>query len=194
MITLVILWVLFFFSHSLLAANSTKAMAEKWLGNNFRFYRIAYNLLSLIFLVTILFWLRYRHEYDYVFAKTTWLLFTGYGLLIAGGFIIILAFKNYDLGTFSGLSQIAKKIHHPDKLMFTGLNAYVRNPLYFGTIVFFAGYFLQQPTWMNLVSTGIIYAYIYIGTKLEEQKLLEAFGEEYRVYKSRVKMLIPFVF
>jgi len=194
MLLLVILWVLFFFSHSLLAANGTKAIAEKRLGANFRFYRITYNLLSLFFLSTILFLLWFRHEYNYVLTKTGYLLFAGYGLMGAGGLIILLAFKNYDLGMFTGIKQIAQKIHQPDKLIIKGLNKYVRNPLYFGIIVFFAGYFLQQPTYMNLITLCIVYAYIYIGTKLEEKKLGDVFGEEYRSYKKSVKMLIPFVF
>ena len=78
--------------------------------------------------------------------------------------------------------------------MIKGLNAYVRNPLYFGIIIFIFGYFIHQPTWMNFVSLIIIYAYLYIGTALEEKKLETVFGEEYRQYKKRVKMLIPFLF
>jgi len=193
MLLLVILWVLFFFLHSVLAANGTKAIAEKWLGGNFRFYRIAYNLLSLIFLSAILWLLTFRQDYNYLLANTGLVLFAGYGLMSAGGVIILLAFKNYDLGVFTGIKQIAQQIHHPDTLMIKGLNKYVRNPLYFGLIVFFAGYFLQQPTYMNLVTLSIVYGYIYIGTKLEEKKLEGVFGEEYRMYKRRVKMLIPFL-
>lgn len=194
MILLVILWVLFFISHSYLAANKVKASAEKFLGDKFVYYRIAYNLLSLIFLSLILYILLFRHELDFVFQPTGFISFAGIVLMAAGILIMVLAFRNYDLGEFSGIKQLAQKIHHPEKLMIQGLNAYVRNPLYFGIIIFILGYFIHQPTWMNLVSLIIIDVYIYIGATLEEKKLEEVFGEEYRSYKRKVKMLIPFVF
>ena len=114
--------------------------------------------------------------------------------MAAGVLIIILAFRNYDLSEFTGIKQLAQKMHHPEKLIIKGINKYVRNPLSTGIIVFVLGYFLQQPTWMNLVSLFIIYSYIYIGTLLEEKKLEQVFGEEYRQYKKDVKMLIPFLF
>jgi len=191
---LIILWVLFFVSHSFFAANSVKAAIQKISGRNFIFYRIVYNLLSVVFLGFILYVLFFKHEMNYLFISSTLLNYTGIGLMIAGIIIMVLAFRNYDLGEFTGIKQLAHQIHHPEKLRITGLNKYVRNPLYTGIIVFILGYFLRQPTFMNLVSLIMIYAYIYIGTLLEEKKLGELFGEEYREYKQQVKMLIPFVF
>ena len=102
---------------------------------------------------------------------------------------MFVSFKNYDLAEFTGIKQLAQKIHRPEKLVIKGLNAYVRNPLYFGIIVLALGYFLQQPTYMNLVSVFIIYVYLYIGTTLEEKKLEATFGNEYAEYKKQVKML-----
>lgn len=194
MFLLIILWLLFFLSHSFLAANRVKAAAEKFLGSNFIFYRIAYNIFSLIFLALILFILFFRHELNFVFQPDGFISFFGILLMVMGVVIMILAFRNYDLGEFTGIKQLVQKIHHPEKLMVRGINKYVRNPLYTGIIVLVLGYFLQQPTWMNLVSLLIIYIYIYIGTTLEEKKLEEVFGEEYRIYKKEVKMLIPFLF
>ena len=194
MVLLIILWVLFFVSHSVLAANGVKAAAEKMLGKGFIFYRIGYNVFSLLFLGLILFILIFKHEPDFVFAADTAVSVAGLILMAVGVIIMLLAFRNYDLGEFTGIKQLAQKIHHPEKLMVRGLNKYVRNPLYTGILVLVLGYFLRQPTWMNLVSMLIIYAYIYIGTVLEEKKLEQVFGDEYRAYKQQVKMLIPFVF
>lgn len=194
MLLLIILWLLFFVSHSFLAANGVKATAEKFLGNNYIFYRIAYNIFSLIFLALILFILFFRHELNFVFQPDRFVSVFGIILMVAGVAIIILAFRNYDLGEFTGIKQLSQKIHHPEKLMIKGINNYVRNPLYTGIMVLVLGYFLKQPTWMNLVSLLIIYGYIYIGTTFEEKKLEEVFGDEYRTYKKEVKMLFPFLF
>ncbi len=194
MALLVTLWLLFFVSHSWLAANSVKAHAEKLLGKFFIFYRIAYNIFSLLFLSLILFILVFRHQYNYLFVPGTAVSVLAVVLMAAGLVIMVLAFRNYDLREFAGIKQLAQKIHHPEKLMVQGLNKYVRNPLYTGIIVSVLGYFLYQPTYMNFVSMLIIYAYVYTGTRLEEKKLEQVFGDEYRAYKQRVKMLIPFVF
>ncbi len=193
MLLLVILWLLFFVSHSVLAANGVKNVSEKFLGRSFIFYRIGYNLLSLIFMAFILFILCFRHELNFLFSPNGFISYLGIIGMAAGVLIIILAFRNYDLSEFTGIKQLAQKMHHPEKLIIKGINKYVRNPLYTGIIVFVLGYFLQQPTWMNLVSLFIIYSYIYIGTVLEEKKLDQVFGEEYRKYKKDVKMLIPFL-
>ncbi len=157
MLLLIILWLLFFVSHSFLAANKVKAAVEKFLGSKFIFYRIAYNIFSLIFLALILFVLFFRYELNFVFQPNGFISFFGILLMVMGVVIMILAFRNYDLGEFTGIKQLAQKIHHPEKLMVRGINKYVRNPLYTGIIVLVLGYFLQQPTWMNLVSLLIIY-------------------------------------
>lgn len=194
MILLITLWFLFFVSHSLLAANSVKQLAERHLGSAFRFYRIAYNVLSILFLCGILYLMLFGAGSDMVFAPGRVSGVTSYVLMGAGMVIMVLAFRNYDLGEFTGIKQLAQHIHHPEKLMVSGLNRYVRNPLYTGVIIFIAGYFLYSPTWVNLVSLVMIYLYIYIGATLEERKLAQIFGEEYRAYQQRVKMLIPFIF
>lgn len=194
MIVLIILWVLFFISHSLLAADSVKAAAEKVLGNFYRFYRIGYNLFSAVFLSAIMYILLLKHELNYVYSFSKYSSQAGWFFLFMGVLIMIISFRNYDLAEFTGIKQLAQKIHRPEKLVVRGLNAYVRNPLYFGIIILALGYFLQQPTYMNLVSVLIIYVYLYVGTTLEEKKLEAAFGDEYTEYKKQVKMLLPYLF
>ena len=194
MVLLIMLWVLFFFSHSLLAANAVKHWAEKLLGGFYRFYRILYNLLSLVFLADILYLLYAEQSADLLFAVSLTLRTIAYVLMVDGLIIMLMAFSNYDLAEFAGISQLAKQLHHPDKLVIKGINRYVRNPLYTGIIVFIAGWFVQQPSYEYLLSMLIIYIDSYIGATLEERKLEEVFGDEYRAYKSKVRMLIPFIF
>ncbi|HWB64544.1 MAG TPA: isoprenylcysteine carboxylmethyltransferase family protein [Chitinophagales bacterium] len=193
MLLLTILWVIFFALHSLLAGTRVKRYAETLLGRYIIYYRLGYNVFATAFLLAVLY-VMFTAPIVYLFKPGIIIKATGLALMLAGLVIMLLAFRNYDLAEFTGIKQLAQKIHHPEKLMVTGLNRYVRNPLYTGIIVFGAGWLLFMPTQVNLLSIVILYVYIYIGTLLEERKLEQVFGNDYRKYQKEVKMLIPFIF
>lgn len=72
-----------------------------------------------------------------------------------------------------------------------GIHNYVRHPLYLGTLLFIWGMFFIFPMLNNLIAVVIITAYVLIGTRLEERKLLMEFGGLYADYIAEVPMLIP---
>jgi methanethiol S-methyltransferase len=71
-----------------------------------------------------------------------------------------------------------------------GLYKVVRHPLYFGFIVAF--WAAPVMTVGHLMFAAVTTAYILIAIVLEERDLVHAFGDEYRAYRQRVAMLIPF--
>jgi protein-S-isoprenylcysteine O-methyltransferase Ste14 len=102
------------------------------------------------------------------------------------------ALRQYNLSEFSGFSYLKEKTkHQAENLNTSGLNAYVRHPLYFASLIFFWGLFLAVPNNAVLVLAIISTFYLIVGTMLEEKKLVKIFGEEYIAYQKRVPMLFP---
>ncbi len=92
---------------------------------------------------------------------------------------------------YKGLKQVFNEVRDSPAVIKTGVFAYSRHPIYFGSILVYVGWILLT---MSLISLGywviIVIFYEYIAT-YEEKLLLKQFGKEYEDYKKQVPKWIP---
>jgi methanethiol S-methyltransferase len=198
-ILIVLLFALFAFSHSALASNKVKTTAAEKLGDRIAFYRLFYNVSSLIFFAAF-YVLAPKPDvvvYDLQFPFDIFV-FALQVLSLAG---LIWAAKAIKLKEFSGIAQILRfmngqydiaDLDEKQNFQIVGANKIVRHPIYLFSILFLA--FRPTMNLFYLVTSICITVYFYIGSFYEEKKLVQKFGDEYLLYMKNVPRIFPFRF
>ncbi|MHC4610422.1 MAG: methanethiol S-methyltransferase [Planctomycetota bacterium] len=123
-------------------------------------------------------------------AAATWLL---RGLSIAGFGLVLYATVLIDHFDLFGLRQVVlyrrgQEYTHPPFAMPT-LYKLIRHPLYLGFIIGF--WSTPVMTHGHLLFSIVTTAYMLFGIQLEERDLLQILGEDYRLYRERTPMILP---
>lgn len=190
-----LLWIAYCAFHSYLISNRFTTLMIRLLRNYYAFYRLCYNLISLILLVPLI---RYTSQVD-----TTIIITYEYPWSIVRSAIIVGSltmffyafFFNYDSLSFLGIRQILhfkqpKVLDSVKEIRKNGLLGIIRHPMYFAVIIYL---WCHTFTIMDLIINIVLSMYIVLGTKLEEKKLVLEYGDIYIKYQQEVPMLIPFI-
>jgi protein-S-isoprenylcysteine O-methyltransferase Ste14 len=123
-------------------------------------------------------------------------LWPGYLLVAEAGFCLevlgmsLAIWARYHLGHLWSSEVVLRKGHH---VVDTGPYRLVRHPIYSGILLAMAGTFLMAG---NILWLLILAGYaVYVGRKAlnEERLLTRELGDEYVRYRSRTRMLIPWL-
>ncbi len=188
LVEIALAWIAYFTLHSVLAANATKA----WIGRRWPHllprYRVAFNLLSLVALLPVL-WVVYAANGAWLWRWQGALAWLANGLALAALAAFVASTRAYDMDAFLGLSQLRRQ-GAADNETFTlsFFHRYVRHPWYcFGLVLIWT----RDMNAALLVSALAVTLYLIVGSRLEERKLLAQYGQPYRDYMNKVPGLIP---
>ena len=192
---IIFLFTVFGYTHSLLASEKVKIQFKKIFGGLIAFYRILYNLFSVISLYIIYDVSPKPHIIIYdLHNPFDLIILIPQFLSLAGVFWV---FKYICLREFLGLEQIKRffekkyitELDEEFTLRIEGPYRYSRHPVYFFSITFL----LFRPVMDLFYLTFLIcvVAYFYIGSYYEEKKLVRQFGDIYENYKKEVPGIFP---
>lgn len=88
------------------------------------------------------------------------------------------------------VAHLLDKAMPPAEFKTPGFYKVVRHPIYLGFIIAF--WAAPVMTVGHLLFAAVTTAYILVGIALEERDLVSVFGDDYRRYRARVAMLVPF--
>jgi len=179
---------LFGAAHSIFAAKRTKMAFSRGTGREPRPYRLIYNLASLVLFGWVM--AAYRNSPLLYTAPGVWkwVLYAAQAAIAATIFRCI---RQTGTGDFLGISQLRSKDAAPRRLITSGWYARVRHPLYLYSTLFLLLNPVMTAQWSLLALFSI--AYFIVGGMIEERRLLDEFGDEYRRYRQRVPFMIPSV-
>ncbi|MFH1195811.1 MAG: protein-S-isoprenylcysteine methyltransferase [bacterium] len=186
-----LLWIGYCALHSFLICTWFTNILSRTLKSYYAFYRLFYVVFSVVLLIPLINYTDGINQeiiikYEYPWSIVRYVFMYGSLLLFFWAF-----FFDYDSLSFFGIRQIMNrnKLVPPGEIKKKGLLGMMRHPMYLALIIFLLSTTL---TMVNIIINALLILYVFIGTIIEEKKLVLEFGEAYKKYQNEVPMLIPF--
>lgn len=189
-IVLIILWLLYFSIHSILASIWFKQFVLNSYPGFMPWYRLSYNFIALLLLIPPLYMMtKYPGDIVWQWSGYWSYLANGLALLAVAGFLWSLKF--YDSAEFFGTRQLKEgriDVKEKESFQLSELHRFVRHPWYFFALVLI----WTRDMYVSLLISAILLSFYFtLGSRLEEQKLIAFHGEKYRLYMKHVAGLMP---
>jgi methanethiol S-methyltransferase len=187
---------LFGFVHTFLASDKVKRFIYNKNKYILPYYRIFYNIISVIFLSLIYLGLPPSNIIIYDLPNPYDFIILSFQFLSLAG--ILWTLKYFSIKEFLGLSQIKRSLEsnynfdeldEKSYLVTDGMYKFTRHPLYLFSILFLLFRPYMDLNYFIIFSCFVIY--FYVGSIYEEKKLVEKFGDAYRNYQKSVPRIFP---
>jgi protein-S-isoprenylcysteine O-methyltransferase Ste14 len=183
-------FVIYFTLHSFLASLTLKKMIARHWPGFMPAYRLSYNILAVVLFLPLL-WLMQQNQGPLLWEWHGIWSNLANGLALVALISFFWSLKSYDNGVFLGLTQLKNRnqdTDDPGQFCISTQHRFVRHPWYcFGLVILWT----RDIHLSQLVSYGLMSLYLVIGSRLEERKLIELYGEAYKQYCERVPGLLP---
>jgi protein-S-isoprenylcysteine O-methyltransferase Ste14 len=188
---LALAWTAYCTLHSAMISETATGFLKRRLGDRFRFYRLFFNSVAVLTLIPVL-WYAHSLRQEAIFRwEGVWSV-PRYLLLACGILLAVAGGRHYDLGQFLGIGQLrgasAGGLAAGGGIDSRGVLGLVRHPWYTAVVLLLWAGDLDASA---LVGNVVLTAYIFVGTLLEERKLVHEFGDAYRRYQRDVSMFVP---
>ena len=180
-IMLALLWIAYCVVHSALISITVTDFLKRALGDRYRFYRLFFNIFSVITLIPLLMYSHSaRWKTELLFAWEGYMRIIQYGLMALGVILAITAARHYNMFQFLGIQQILKRrsgtaMTESGEFDSSGVLGIVRHPWYLAVFILL---WARDLNLAGLIINMVLSAYLLIGTLLEERKLVLEFGEK----------------
>lgn len=123
-------------------------------------------------------------------AEKVWIFYLGEAFILLGIVFRLIIIRS--LGKYFTVDVTIKNDHQIKK---EGFYKYLRHPSYAFSLLTSLGLGLYLNNWFSLLLAFLppFFAFMY-RIKVEEQALVEKFGDEYLEYRKKTKKLIPFIY
>ncbi|MFW9988114.1 MAG: methyltransferase family protein [Candidatus Odinarchaeota archaeon] len=154
--------------------------------NNYKFSIgdiILTTIFSIAFIIQLIFMFIFSNELG-----LTYLMYIGYIIWPFSIYFAVIPFITFKK---RGGVEKGKSYLNTTKVVDKGPYAIIRHPQYLGGILFSITITLWTQLLISLILSIIIIILTYQWTYSEDKKLIEKFGEEYRIYREKVPRLNP---
>lgn len=185
-----IIWLAYFGIHSMLASLTMKHWMSRRYPSLMPAYRLAYNTLAGLLLGPPV-WLLYNgHSVIFwEFSGISIWASNGLASLAIAGFLV--STRYYDGSEFIGIRQLKDRetrVEDQENFHLSPFHRFVRHPWYCFALVII---WTRNMDSLMLVTACLLTVYFFLGSKLEEKKLIYYYGNVYRRYCDMVPGLIP---